>query len=78
MTPNALNAVHTNALSAHVSYGKPPSLPSNEATMLSQHRALPLLLHSMKIAQCSGSDRTVAILPSSPSQRTVASPSSTA
>ncbi|KAH3920991.1 hypothetical protein HBH54_251750 [Parastagonospora nodorum] len=47
-------------------------------TMLSQHRASPLLPHGMKMAQCSGSDRTVAILPSSPSQRTVASPPPTA
>ncbi|KAH4808855.1 hypothetical protein HBH61_119730 [Parastagonospora nodorum] len=64
--------------SAHVSYSKPLSLPSNKAIMLSQHRASPLLLHGIKIAQCSSSNRTVAILLSSPSQRTVASLSLTA
>ncbi|KAH5205621.1 hypothetical protein HBH77_100900 [Parastagonospora nodorum] len=47
-------------------------------TMLSQHRASPLLPHGMKIAQYSGSDQTIAILLSSPSQRTVASPPLTA
>ncbi|KAH6423817.1 hypothetical protein HBI59_218860 [Parastagonospora nodorum] len=46
--------------------------------MLSQHRASPLLPHGMKIAQCSSSNQTVVILLSSPSQRTVASPSLTA